>query len=174
MLKGLRPPDDRGPVPADRSRHWWASSGAEVPLVYFDASAFVKLLVEEPGTELAVALWDGCDAAVSSRLAYPEVGAALAAAHRNHDLDRDGLAQAEESWEEFWGATRPVELTPTVAHHAGQLSKEHALRGADAVHLASALAMSDQSLIVAVWNRRLHDGALAAHLAVAPVTLDPS
>jgi len=150
------------------------SNVAEVPLVYFDASAFVKLLVEEPGTELAVTLWDGCDAAVSSRLAYPEVRAALAAAHRNHDLDRDGLAQAEQSWDEFWGATRPVELTPAVGYLAGELAKTHALRGADAVHLASALAMSDRKLIVAVWDRRLHDGALAARLGVAPVTLDPS
>lgn len=143
-----------------------------MPLVYFDASAFVKLLVEEPGTELAVALWDGCDAAVSSRLAYPEVRAVLAAAHRNHDLDRDGLAQAEESWVEFWGATRPVEFTPAVARHAGDLAREHSLRGADAVHLASALAMSDQSLIVAVWDRQLHAGAVSARLGVAPVTLD--
>jgi predicted nucleic acid-binding protein len=144
-----------------------------VPLVYFDASAFVKLLVEEAGTELAVALWDGCDAAVSSRLAYPEVRAALAAAHRSHDLDRNGLAQAEDSWDEFWAATRPVELTPAVGRHAGELAKAHALRGADAVHLASALAMSDRSLIVAVWDRRLHAGVLAARLGVAPVTLDP-
>lgn len=144
-----------------------------MPLAYFDASAFVKLLVEEPGTELAVALWDGCDAAVSSRLAYPEVRAALAAAHRNHDLDRNGLAQAEESWDVFWGATRPVDVTAAVALHAGELAKDHALGGADAVHLASALAMSDRSLIVAVWDRRLHTGALAAGLGVAPVTLDP-
>jgi len=144
-----------------------------VPLVYFDASAFVKLLVDEPGTDLAVSLWDGCDAAVSSRLAYPEVRAALAGAHRNHDLDRNGLVQAEESWEAFWAATRPVELTPAVARHAGDLANELSLRGADAVHLASALAMSDPSLIVAAWDRRLHAGALAAGLGVAPVTLDP-
>lgn len=148
-----------------------------MPLVYFDASAFVKLLVEEPGTELAVALWDGCDAAVSSRLAYPEVRAALAASHRNHDLDRDGLAQAEESWAEFWAATRPVELTAAVSRHAGDLTKELSLRGADAVHLASALALSrgsrpDPSLIVAVWDRRLHAGAVSAGLPVAPATLE--
>lgn len=48
-------------------------------IVYFDSSAFLKLVVEEDGSELAAALWDGCDAAVSSRLAYPEVRAALAA-----------------------------------------------------------------------------------------------
>jgi predicted nucleic acid-binding protein len=148
------------------------SSVVDVPVVYFDASAFVKLLVEEPGTDLAVAPWDGCDAAVSSRLAYPEVRAALAAAHRHHDMDRDGVQQAERAWEDFWAATRPVELTPAVERHAGQLAGEHALRGADAVHLASALAVSDPDLVVAVWDRRLHAGVVSAGLAVAPATPD--
>ncbi len=138
-----------------------------MPLVYFDASAFVKLLVEAPGTELAVALWDGCDAAVSSRLAYPEVRAALAAAHQNHDLDRDGLRRQRRAGPGFAAQPGPVELTPPVARHAGELGKELSLRGADAVHLAGALAMSDQSLIVAVWDRRLHAGARAAGLGVA-------
>ncbi len=142
-----------------------------MPVVYFDASAFVKLVVAEPGSDLAAALWDGCDAAVSSRLAYPEVRAALAAAHRSQDLDQDGVEQAEQGWEEFWAATRPVELTPAVERRAGELAGEHALRGADAVHLASALALSDSELVVAVWDLRLHAGALAAGLGVAPVTL---
>ena len=63
-------------------------------LVYFDSSALVKLVIGEAGTELAVELWDGCDAALASRLAYPEVRAALAAAVRNYDLDNDKLAAA--------------------------------------------------------------------------------
>jgi len=37
-------------------------------LVYFDSSALVKLVIGEAGTELAVELWDGCDAALASRL----------------------------------------------------------------------------------------------------------
>lgn len=141
-------------------------------LVYFDSSAFVKLLVEEGGSELAAQLWDGCDAALSSRLAYPEVRAALAAAHRNHDLDEDGLTSAEHAWEDYWAATRPVELTPTLERRAGELARSHALRGADSVHLASALAIGDPDLVLAVWDRRLHTGAQAAHLAVAPSRLD--
>jgi predicted nucleic acid-binding protein len=43
-------------------------------LVYFDASAFVKLLAEEDGSELAAELWDGCDSALSSRLLIPRCG----------------------------------------------------------------------------------------------------
>ena len=84
-------------------------------LVYFDSSALVKLLVEEPGSDVAAALWDGCDAAFSSRLANPEVSAALAAAHRKHQLDDAQLGVARRTWSRFWGSMRPVELTESVA-----------------------------------------------------------
>ena len=142
-----------------------------MPLAYFDASALVKLLVQEPGGELAAELWDGCDAPVASRLAYPEVCAALAAAARNHTLTGDEAAAAARSGDEFWAATRPVELTAAVQHHAGELARTRALPGADAVHLASALAIGDADLVVAVWDRRLHAGARASGLRVAPATL---
>lgn len=141
-------------------------------LVYFDSSAFVKLVVEEAGSDLAAKLWDGCDAALSSRLAYPEVRVALAAAGRNHDLAENDLASAEQAWEDYWAATRPVELTPAVERRAGELARLHALRGADSVHLASALAIGDSDLVVAVWDRRLHAGVLATRLGVAPTRLD--
>jgi predicted nucleic acid-binding protein len=144
-----------------------------VSLAYFDSSAFVKLLVEEEGSELAASVWDGCDAALSSRLAYPEVRAALAAAARNHDLDDDDLELAEQAWAGYWAATRPVELTSTVEQSAGQLARDYALQAADAVHLASALAIGDAELVVAVWDGRLHDGARAANLRVVPDRLTP-
>ena len=140
-------------------------------LVYFDSSALVKLLAEEEGSDLAAELWDGCDAAVASRLAYSEVRAALAAAARNHDITEAELDQAEQDWGDYWAATRPVELTAAVERHAGQLARVHALRGADAVHLASALAIGDPDLIIAVWDRRLHTGARAAGCRVAPAQL---
>lgn len=136
-------------------------------IVYFDSSAFVKLVVDEEGSDIAAALWDGCDAAVSSRLAYPEVRAALAAAGRAHRLEPDGQREAEAAWEEFWAATRAVELTNAVAMHAGQLAGEHALRGADAIHLASVLAVGGDTLLT-VWDQRLRSGAQAAGLQVAP------
>jgi uncharacterized protein len=69
---------------------------------------------------------------------------------------------------QYWAATRPVELTLAVERHAGQLARTHALRGADAVHLASALAIGDPGLIIAVWDRRIHADARAAGCRVAP------
>jgi uncharacterized protein len=137
-------------------------------LIYFDSSALVKLLVQEEGSDLVAELWDGCDAALASRLAYPEVCAALAAAGRNHDLSHDDLDLAEQAWEQYWASVRPVELSATVERRAGQLACTHALRGADAVHLASALALADPDLVIAAWDRRLHAGAANAGLQVAP------
>ena len=141
-------------------------------LVYFDSSALVKLVLDETGSDIAATLWNACDAALSSRLAYPEVCAALAAAGRYHDLTESETTTALTEWDEFWASIRPVELTPTVEHNAGHLTRKHRLRGADAVHLASALTLGDADLTMAAWDRRLHAGAGAAGLAVAPATLD--
>ena len=71
-----------------------------------------------------------------------------------------------------WAAIRPVELTAAAEQHAGRLTGRHALRGADAVHLASALAIADPDLVLAVRDRRLHAGATAAGLRVAPAQLN--
>lgn len=140
-------------------------------IVYFDSSAFVKLLVEEDGSDLAAALWDGADAAVSSRLAYPEVRAALAAAGRDHRLEVEGQEGAEVAWEEYWAATRPVALSAAVTAHAGKLAGVYALRGADAVHLASALAVGAEDLLFAAWDRRLRAGVEAVGIELAPPDL---
>jgi uncharacterized protein len=142
-----------------------------VALVYFDSSALVKLVLDEVGSDIAAALWNACDVALSSRLAHPEVCAALAAAERNHDLTASEAAAAASDWELFWGSMRPVELSADVERVAGSLAATHHLRGADAVHLASALALGSTDLTVAVWDKRLHAGAAAVGLAVAPATL---
>lgn len=156
-------------MPMAPSPTWSANSAAEsMAIVYFDSSAFVKLVIEEDGSHIAATLWDGCDAAVSSRLAYPEVRAALAAAGRANRLQPDAQRAAEDLWEKFWAATRPVELTETITAHAGRLASEHALRGADAVHLASALAVGVADTVLAVWDQRLRSGAEACGVRLAP------
>ncbi len=143
-------------------------------IVYFDSSAFVKLLVEEDGSELAADLWDGCDAAVSSPLAYPEVCAALAAAARAGRLVPADVVRTGRAWDGLWAATRPVELTQQVTARAGELAGRYSLRGADAVHLASLLAVGTDQTLFAVWDVRLGAGALAAGARVVPQDLEPS
>jgi predicted nucleic acid-binding protein len=143
-----------------------------VTLVYFDSSALVKLVLEEDGSDVVAALWNGCDAALSSRLAYVEVAAAIAAAGRNHVLAAAEASRATADWQNFWASIRPVELTAAVEQHAGVLAQDLALRGADAIHLASALALGIPDLIMAVWDRRLHTAATTSGISVAPAIIN--
>ncbi|PWJ46850.1 hypothetical protein SAMN06264364_1455 [Quadrisphaera granulorum] len=140
-------------------------------IVYFDSSALVKLLVEESGSELAADLWDGCDLAVASRLAHVEVRAALAAAQRDRRLTDEGRRQAEELWSAYWASVSPIELTASTADAAARLAGEHALRGADAVHLASLAAVGEEHCVMAVWDARLHAAARALGFGTAPAHL---
>lgn len=137
---------------------------------YFDASALVKLLIAEDGSNTAAAVWDTSDVVASSRLAYVEVRAALAAAHRARRLEHDGFAEAKHSWEEYWADVRVVEPTAELLTASGDVAERHALRGYDAVHLASALVL-DEAPVVVVWDDRLREGALAAGLGLAPAEL---
>jgi predicted nucleic acid-binding protein len=97
---------------------------------------------------------------------------ALAAAGSNHGLDKTDLVSAERAWDYHWAEIRPVELTAQVERHAGQLARTHGLRGADAVHLASALVIGDPDLVFAVWDERLHPEARAAWIRFTPLDLN--
>lgn len=137
-------------------------------LVYFDTSALVKLLDEEPGSDLVSRLWDACDRPITSRLAYPEVCSALAGSHRSQVLSAPSLKKARAQFDRLWNRVSPIELRPVVQHRAGNIACDHRLRGADAVHLASALALPAAHTVMAVWDRRLATAAVAEGLRVVP------
>ena len=61
-----------------------------------------------------------------------------------------------------------VGVDEALARRAGELADERALRGYDAVHLASALALGTGETILVTWDRSLSNAAVDAGLAVAP------
>lgn len=135
-------------------------------IVYLDTSALVKLVVDEPGSALVAALWDGADLVVTSRLSDAEVRAALAGGRRAGRLDDDGGATAE--WDRLWPGLHVLELGASVTATAAQLVDQHPLRAADALHLASALELRSPDLVVAVWDAHLAAAARAEGLRVVP------
>ena len=140
-------------------------------LLCLDSSALVKLLVEEDGSDLVERVWRGADVRVTSRLAVTEVAAALHAARRSDRLTGRGLRSAMTSWQQSLAALRFLEVTPTLAERAADLTATHALGGADALHLAGVLSLQPASPVLAVWDRRLHAGALAAGVRTLPASL---
>ena len=61
-----------------------------------------------------------------------------------------------------------VGVDEALAQRAGELADERALRGYDAVHLASALALGPGETIVVTWDRDLSNAAAGTGFAVAP------
>jgi len=61
-----------------------------------------------------------------------------------------------------------VGVDEALAQRAGRLADERALRGYDAVHLASALALGPRNTILVTWDHGLSNAAADEGLAVAP------
>jgi predicted nucleic acid-binding protein len=122
--------------------------------------------VVEDGAEIAVRLWNSRHPAAVGVLAYPETRAALAAAHRAGRLTAPAYAAAEAEFEALHATALVVGIDHSLARRAGDLAAEHQLRGCDAVHLASALRLGDQTTLI-TWDHRLRRAAMTAGLAVA-------
>ena len=137
-------------------------------LASFDASALVKLVIDEHGSGDVAMVWDGADAVVTSRVAHPEYLAALAAAHRDRRLGDTDHDAAKRDWASFNEALRILELTEELEDAAGRLAEAHALNGFDTIHLASALTLADGPLIVATWGGRLLRAARTFGLGTIP------
>jgi predicted nucleic acid-binding protein len=136
-------------------------------IAYFDTSALVPLVVEEPGTERARRVWEGADRVVSARLVYPEGRAALAQAHRLGRLTARHLRSAVHGLDELVMNLDIVELDEPLATRAGELAEAYGLRGYDAVHLAAAHRVHDAELVLVAGDRPLLAAATAAGLMTA-------
>ena len=136
---------------------------------YLDTSALVKLLLrDEDDRETARTLIAAMDASFTSRIAYPEARAALAAARRAGRLAPRAYPSALRDLDRAVGSFRIVELHPALARAAGDIAERFALRALDAVHLASALALGGSDTVVVTWDRTLASAAVAAGLGIAP------
>ncbi len=67
-----------------------------------------------------------------------------------------------------WGSVGVIEVDHRLVEEAADLALAHDLRTLDALHLAAAALLPPADLIVATWDRRLHQAALAVGLRVLP------
>jgi uncharacterized protein len=124
-------------------------------------------VIVEGGSELVAELWATRHRALSSILSYPEARAALAAARRGGRLSADWHRRARAEFESVQRELLLVGMDEPLARRAGQLAEEFALHGYDAVHLASALAVSGPTTLIS-WDQDLRRAAAQRGCAVAP------
>ena len=117
--------------------------------LYFETSAFVKLLVAEVGSPTALQAWHGGFHMQASPLLFVEARASLAAARRGRRMTADQFARAKEALRALRGDVNEVQVDGAVLAHAEDLAEREALHGYDAVHLASSLFAGADVLITA-------------------------
>jgi predicted nucleic acid-binding protein len=130
-------------------------------------------VIAEEGSELASELWATPHSGFSSILAYPEGRAALAAARRGDRLAASSHARALEHFESLHRELSLIGIDVQLAREAGELAESFALRGYDAVHLASALS-TDEAITLVSWDEDLRRAATRNGCAVAPPTQAPA
>lgn len=108
-------------------------------ILYLDTSALVKLYAVEEGREEVERAVEEAGRIATCAVAYAEARAALARKLREGVFSEEEHREAVAALDEDWRTLEVLSVTDNVARLAGDLAERHALRGFDAVHLASAL-----------------------------------
>jgi predicted nucleic acid-binding protein len=101
-------------------------------------------------------------------LVYPEGRAALAAARRSDRLGKKGHARALADFEALVSELALIGVDESLARSAGALAEEFELRGYDAMHLSTALALGEDVAALVTWDGDLAEAAIEAGLPIAP------
>lgn len=140
------------------------------PALYLDTSAWLKLYVEEVGSEQVRAAVDTAERACTHLIAYAELRAALAKAERLRRLDAAQKLRILSWMDADWPILNVVLPTERLIKRAGFLADQFGLRGYDSVHLAAAEALSLQimplPLIFACFDAQLNHAAMALGLSL--------
>lgn len=115
-------------------------------ILFVDTSVLVKLYIAEPGSERMRETAGHEDHIAASLLAFAESHATFARRHREKLLLAPELDELLPRFADDWEEVMHVPVGAEILALVPGLCKRHPLRGADAVHLASALLLSQEGL----------------------------
>lgn len=108
-------------------------------VIYLDSSALVKRYVEEDGSEKVNLLLGRSRVVSLSKLAYPEILSAFARRYRGKEISKHDFLKSIKSFEDDWDFFSIIEVQEELLPIMKLQIERHFLKGADSVHLASAL-----------------------------------
>jgi hypothetical protein len=134
---------------------------------FFDSSAFVKRYVREEGTEAVLSLCDDASEIGLSGIALPEIISAFCRLRREGKISEVQYRQLKSSLLADIEDAAVCDLTPQVLARAIASLEDSVLRGMDALHIGSAVALKADVFVSA--DRRQCDAAARAGLQVQMV-----
>ena len=140
-------------------------------IAYFDTSALIPLLIEEPTSITAAEVWDTADRVASARVVYTEARAALALAQRLDRIDGATKTRAVHDLETLYDQLDRVDVDDELVRRAGMLAEKHHLRGYDAIHLAAAERIADDDTVVVAGDAELCRAAHSLRLHVTQLVI---
>jgi len=108
---------------------------------YLDTSAWAKRYYDEPGSRWVRRVFGASVDMSCAALGLVELIGALARKVKAGGMDPDAMQGALDEIDRSWPDFLNVDLIPEVLALAMEVARTWALRGADAVHLASAIFM---------------------------------
>ena len=140
-------------------------------ILFLDTSALVKLYLDEPGSDsIRERITDSTVAL--SHVAYGEIYATFARRFRESLLKENEHNAVCMAFEEDWSAVFRIPLSVEVLSKVPALCRRHPLRGADALHIASALMLVEREIDTTFVSSDLRQ--LEAATAEGMATFDPA
>jgi len=135
--------------------------------VFFDSSAFVKRYVREEGTDVVLSWCDQATELCLSGIALPEIVSAFCRLLREDLVSPVQYRHLKTMLMADISDAAICDLTPEVIRHSMISLEKNVLRGMDAIHLGSALALNVDLFVSA--DARQCDAATQAGLRVVLV-----
>jgi len=110
------------------------------------------------------------EAVATSNVAYAEARAAFVRKRREAEFSEEEYHRILDDFQRDWSRYLVVNVSEAVIALAGDLAERHNLRGFDAIHLASALALRDKmqsSIAFSCSDQRLRAAAEGEGLSMA-------
>lgn len=131
----------------------------------------VKLLVNEPGSEIAQGAHARASFVSTSAITHVEANAALTRMRKGNRLSSTEFETALWKLEDLWNLLYIHAVTDSLIQDASASAREHALRAYDALHLASLTAFTERPLTLACWDGELRNAAQRRGIDLVPAQL---
>ncbi len=140
-------------------------------ILYLDTSALLKRYFKEAGSEEVNSKWKEGTEIVTSVVTYAETVASIHRKRRETSLPHNILTTIIRLFQKDWKGFFTVEVNNDLNAMVDKIVAVHPLRGFDAIHLASALVVSErvpEDFLFACFDQRLLQAARSEGLNTLP------